>query len=315
VTQRWPVFILMTLVLLVSCFAAAQSGPTPGGAGPAAVADGALRPIVTTSELVVGPNRLAFGLLKDHTLLEDAEVLVRVYELVDQQPQLRTEVAAAYERLKVIAQGQHVHIHPDGSPHVHSGETDIRGLYVTHLTFARPGTWGLELLAKPQDGPVASVRFAVDVLATPHTPAPGAPAPPSHNRIASDVSDLRQIDSSDPPDPRLHQVRIADAIAQGKPQVIVFASPRLCTTRLCGPVVDVVRTLIPLYGDRVVFTHEEIWQDAAGQQLSPTVVEWRLQSEPWIFVVDGQGIVQARFEGLTTERELEAAVKRLLAQP
>jgi hypothetical protein len=126
---------------------------------------------------------------------------------------------------------------------------------------------------------------------------------------------LRQIDSSDPPDPRLHQVRIADAIAQGKPQVIVFASPRLCTTRLCGPVVDVVRTLIPLYGDRVVFTHEEIWQDAAGQQLSPTVVEWRLQSEPWIFVVDGQGIVQARFEGLTTERELEAAVKRLLAQP
>jgi hypothetical protein len=278
-------------------------------------ADGALRPVVTTSELVVGQNRLAFGLLKNHTLLEDAEVVVRVYEIANQQARLRMELTAPYERLKVVEQGQRVHIHPDGSRHVHSAETDIRGLYVTYVTFERPGTWGLEVLAKQADGQAEAVRFAVDVLATPRTPAPGGPAPPSRNRIASDVSNLRQIDSSDLPDPRLHQVRIADAMAQGKPQVIVFASPQLCTTRLCGPVVDVVRTLIPVYSDRVVFTHEEIWQDAAAQQLSPTVVEWGLQSEPWIFVVDGKGIVRAKFEGLITERELEAVVERMLAQP
>jgi glutathione peroxidase-family protein len=77
-------------------------------------------------------------------------------------------------------------------------------------------------------------------------------------------------------------------------------------------VVDVVRTLIPTYGQRIAFVHQEIWQSGTLQQFAPTVVEWNLRSEPWIFVVDGQGIVRARFEGLTTARELEAAVKQVL---
>ena len=146
------------------------------------------------------------------------------------------------------------------------------------------------------------------------TPTVGTPAPRSRNLVAADVSDLRQIDSSEPPDPRLHQTRIADAIAQGKPQVIVFATPRYCTSRVCGPVVDVVRTLIPTYGHRVVFVHQEIWQAGSPLTFSPTVEEWKLRSEPWIFVVDGQGVIRARFEGLTTRRELEAALNGMLGR-
>ena len=122
-----------------------------------------------------------------------------------------------------------MHIHPDGTRHVHHEATDVHGIYVTHVTFPQPGAWGLEVLAKQGKGPVASSRFSVTVLATSRTPALDTPAPRSHNLIASDVSDLRQIDTSDPPDPRLHQIRIADAIAQGRPQVIVFATPQLCT--------------------------------------------------------------------------------------
>ena len=195
---------------------------------------------------------------------------------------------------------------------MHSEATDVRGIYVTQVTFERAGLWGLEVLAKQGDGPIEVLRLTVNVLAAPNTPVPGSPAPRSHNLIASDVQDLRRIDTSDPPDPRLHQVRIADAITQGRPQVIVFATPKFCTRRICGPVVDVVRTLLPAYGERVVFTHQEIWQDAAAQEFFPTVAEWGLQTEPWIFVVDGQGIVRAKFEGLTTAQEIEAALKQIL---
>src|SRR5207249_3985892 len=162
-------------------------------------------------------------------------------------------------------------------------------------------------------GRAEGARLSVDVLPVSRTPMPGTLAPRSRNLIAADVIDLRTIDSSEPPDPRLHQTRIADAIAQGRPQVIVFATPRYCTSRVCGPVVDIVRTLIPIYGDRVVFAHEEIWESAPLQKFSPTVEEWNLRSEPWIFVVDGKGMIRARFEGLTTRRELEAAVKLVLA--
>jgi hypothetical protein len=77
-------------------------------------------------------------------------------------------------------------------------------------------------------------------------------------------------------------------------------------------VVDVVRTLLPTYSARVVFTHQEIWQDAAAHKFFPTLAEWNLQTEPWIFVVDGKGIIRAKFEGLTTAREIEAALQQIL---
>jgi hypothetical protein len=275
-------------------------------------AERGLQPLITTSELVVGQNRLAFGLLKEHQLLDEADVVVRVYALHGQRARLKAELRAPYARLEVVEQGQRVHVHSDGTRHVHHEVTDVRGIYVTPVTFEQPGPWGLEVLVKQGDGPVEAVRLTVEVLAAARTPALGTPAPRSHNLIASDVQDLRQIDTSDPPDPRLHQVRIADAIAQGRPQVIVFATPKFCASRVCGPVVDLVRTLLPAYGDRVVFTHQEIWRDAGAREFFPTVTEWGLQTEPWIFVVDGQGIIRAKFEGLTTGREIEAALQQIL---
>jgi len=299
---------LVTLGLLAVCFAqrdqgAAQLTPT---------ATEALQVLLTTSELVVGANRFAFGLLKDGKLLADARVTVRVYALQNEDARLVAETPARYHALEVISQGKHVHIHPDGSRHVHGAATDVQGIYVGQVTFARPGAWGVEVLAQLGDGRAQGARLSVDVLPVSRTPMPGTLAPRSRNLIAADVIDLRTIDSSEPPDPRLHQTRIADAIAQGKPQVIVFATPRYCTSRVCGPVVDVVRTLIPTYSDRVVFIHQEIWEAGSLQRFSPTVEEWNLRSEPWIFVVDGGGMVRARFEGLTTRRELEAALRRAL---
>ena len=152
------------------------------------------------------------------------------------------------------------------------------------------------------------------VLDASQTPAVGSPAPRSRNLIASDVKNLRQIDTSTRPDPRLHQVRIADAIALGKPQLIVFATPQFCTSRMCGPVVDIVRTLLPVYGKRVAFTHQEIWQDFADKKVFPTVQEWRLITEPWIFVLDRRGIIRAKFEGLVAANELEAAFQQALKE-
>jgi hypothetical protein len=308
-------FLVLGLVMLwllgpaAATWGEAEAAPACVLAPPAG---GGLQAVMTTSELGVGQNRLAFGLLKEDQLLEEADVVVRVHELRGQQAHLKAQMQAPYARLEVVERGQRIHIHPDGMRHVHNEATDMRGVYVTQVTFERPGPWALEVLAKQGDGPLEVVRLPINVLASPSTPVPGTPAPRSHNLIASDVPDLRQIDTSDPPDPRLHQVRIADAIAQDKPQVIVFATPKFCTSRVCGPVVDTVRTLLPAYGDRVVFTHQEIWQDAAAGEFSPTVAERGLQTEPWIFIVDGKGIIRAKFEGLTTAREIEAALKLFL---
>ena len=110
---------------------------------------------------------------------------------------------------------------------VHRADTAVRGLYVAQVTFARPGPWGIEILAYQGNG-FETARVKVMVLDSSRTPLLGSPAPRSHNIVVADVRNLRQIDTSERPDPRLHRVRIADAIKHGKPQVIVFATPQFC---------------------------------------------------------------------------------------
>jgi hypothetical protein len=92
----------------------------------------------------------------------------------------------------------------------------------------------------------------------------------------------------------------------------VFATPQFCTSRMCGPVVDIVRSLFPTYSKRMAFIHQEIWQDFAEKKMFPTVEEWRLDTEPWVFLVDGKGIIRAKFEGLVTAREIEGALQQIL---
>lgn len=298
--------------IVVGLTSAVLASRLASAAGLATETGGGLQPLVMTSELVVGPNRFAFGLLQAQQLLAGSAVVVRLYALAGQEAQLSAEQPARYLALETLDQGRLVHHHPDGTRHVHGEATDVRGFYVAQLTFPHSGPWGLEVRANPGTDAEASVRFTVTVLAESHTPAVGTPAPRSRNLIASDVEDLRQIDTSEPPDARLHHTRIADAIAQGLPQVIVFASPRLCTSRMCGPVVETLRTLLPTYGQRVALIHHELWQDVAAQRLFPTVEEWHLPSEPWTFVVDQQGMIRAKFEGLVTAGELVAVLRALL---
>ena len=301
-----PVLLLLTGLDLIHCH------PTDLGIALAAESNEDLQPLITTSELIVGENRFAFGLIKSDKLLESADVQLRIYSIDGPEPQLVAETNALYQPVGATERGASVHRHADGTRHVHRADSDVRGLYVTRLTFARPGPWGIELQARDDNGSLATARLTVTVSNASQTPALGSPAPRSRNVVASDVRDLRQIDTSQKPDPRLHQVRIADAIVLRKPQLIVFATPQFCTSRMCGPVVDIVRQLFPKYNKRVAFTHQEIWQDFASKKVFPTVEEWRLASEPWIFVVDGEGIVRRKFEGLVTVRELEEALQQVL---
>ena len=302
---------VFAIFFLVAIYAP-QIGGLTAAADPTPETGGGLQPLITTSELVVGENRFAFGLLKNGKLLEGADVKLRLFAIDGGEAKLAVELKVPYQAIKNVKQERSVHRHSDGTQHVHGDDSSVRGLYVTQLSFARAGDWGVELIVSQANGAFEPIRLAVTVLETPATPRVGSPAPRSRNLIARDVKDLREIDTSLKPDPRLHQVRIADAIAQGKPQLIVFATPQFCTSRMCGPVVDIVRTMLPTYGKRVAFTHQEIWQDFAGKRVFPTVEEWRLVTEPWIFVVDGRGIIRAKFEGLVTPRELEISLQHIL---
>jgi len=89
---------------------------------------------------------------------------------------------------------------------------------------------------------------------------------------------------------------------------VVFATPKLCESRTCGPVVDVVDAVRRRVAG-IEFIHVEIYEEnnpALG--VNRWVREWKLPTEPWVFVVDRSGKVAARMEGPYGPRELEAAL-------
>ncbi|HEV2014057.1 MAG TPA: hypothetical protein VGR77_09280 [Candidatus Dormibacteraeota bacterium] len=280
---------LALAVLLSACGAsAAPSTPTTGQSG------GQLQAQVVATELVVGQQqRVPIGILDHNTPVSDATVHVRSFVLNGNTGTFKGESDAPFK-----------------------GEgLQGGGTYVAHLTFDKAGDWGVEVTASRPNGAHTTVQLAMTVLALPVVPGVGQPAPLSHNPTIKDVADVGTIDTGNPPDD-MHQLSIADAIAQHRPTLLAFASPAFCTSNTCGPQIKVVQSLEPTYRDRLTFIHVEIYKDykpdPSKRQIAQTVLDWRLQSEPWIFLIDTTGIIRARFEAATAADDLKAAIDQLL---
>lgn len=276
--------------LFAGCGVGTDTGstqPTPG-----------LQGEIVASEIVVGDRRLPLGILEQNTPVNDVSVHVRAFFLGGSNgPQQRAESDAPFK-----------------------GEgLQGRGVYVASINFDIAGSWLAEITAqRSADGAHAVIHLPFNVVANPLVPAVGQPAPRSHNPTAKDVSDVSTIDSGTPPDD-MHQISIADAIAQQRPTLVIFATPAFCQTATCGPEVKVVQSLEPSYQSRLTFIHVEIFRDfkpdPTKRQYAQTVLDWRLQTEPWIFLIDPKGIIRARFEGPTATDEVKAAIDQLLAAP
>jgi len=255
-----------------------------------------LTAILASSELTVGPNRLAFGLVENNQPIAYAQVHLKFYYLEGQDAaernQVRSESDATY--------------YSEGLP---------VGVYVSHATFDRAGIWGVQIdVARPDANPeTIGVRFEVKAQAT--TPAIGAPAPPTHNRTLRDEPDLKKLTTAPDPNPDLYRLTVAEAITSGNPTAVLFATPAFCTSRTCGPSVDVLSALAKKYGGQMNFIHIEIYrsqEDFLAGKPVPEVQAWGLPSEPWLFLIDRQGRIAAKFEGGLTRQELEPALAKLI---
>jgi hypothetical protein len=280
-------------LLLAACDTSASSNP--------ATSSSQLQAEVVAAELVVGPQqRVPIGILDHNTPVSDATVRVRAYLLQGTTGIVKGESDAPFK----------------------GAGLEGAGAYVAHLDLVPAGNWGLDVTAARPNGQHATIRLAtfpdgrpLTVVDTPTVPAVGQPAPLSHNPTTKDVPDVATIDSGRPPDD-MHQLSIAQAVQQHQPTLVVFASPAFCTSRVCGPEVHVIQGLEPAYRNRLTFIHVEIYRDfvpdPSKRQLAQTVVDWRLQTEPWVFLIDANGIIQSRFEGPTASDEVKAAIDQLL---
>jgi hypothetical protein len=181
-------------------------------------------------------------------------------------------------------------------------------VYVSDLVLDAPGEWRLIALIR-DDGEISASRVNTSLVVQRNdpVPAPGEPAPRVHTPTTDEVADVAEIDTRIPPS-TLHEDDLADVLGK-EPVVLLFATPALCQSRVCGPVVDVAEQVKNGHQDEAAFIQMEIYEDNdPNKGLRPQVRAYNLQTEPWLFVIDRKGRVSSRIEGAFSVAELEQAL-------
>jgi hypothetical protein len=189
---------------------------------------------------------------------------------------------------------------------------DVTEIYVARFRLAKPGTY--TIVAQPKGAAIQGVAN-LKVAKRPQAPAVGDRAIPSRTpTLASTHGDLAALTTASPPDRSLLRYSVADSLKAHAPFVLVFATPKFCTSRTCGPVVDVAEAVEKSFSGRGIrFIHVEIYKDNdPSLGFNRWVGEWRLPTEPFVFLVGRDGRIKARFEGSVSVAELAAAVRSTL---
>lgn len=260
-------------------------------ASPAAASG--LQVLLAGSQQVVGPNRFPIGVIRDGHSVQDAQVHLKFFDLTGGNPVARSETDAPY----------------------YGDNLGEAGVYVAHADFDKAGAWGVEATVTEAGRAPEVSRVGFMVLADDPSPGIGDDAPRSKNPTLKDVNgDRTKISSATEDDSILHQISIADAVTNGKPTVILFATPRFCTSRTCGPSHQVVLNLARNYADRVNFIHVEVYKDFETFAPADAMLEWKLTTEPWLFFVDRNGKIVEKFEGGITSKEIVPAFLKFIGE-
>ncbi len=248
--------------------------------------------IAASTDLAVGQERLLLALAKpDGSRLGSPDLATTITLFPEEDPTASVEVV-----------GEWIWAIPDRS-----------GLYRVSVEFDRAGIWVVQV--SPASGPQPGA-IGVIVQQDPRTPAIGTLAPPSATPTASDAAGIAAISTDTDPQARMYEMSIADAVASGRPTVIAFATPKFCQTAICGPTLEVVKDLMSDH-PQANFVHVEVYDLAASPfdavsidqlTLAPSVIEWGLTSEPWVFVVDESGTITGRFEGVVDADEITSLI-------
>jgi hypothetical protein len=250
-----------------------------------------------SSDFAVGKNRVVFLVVRGNGKLVTAPTAT--VRLAREGGTPRT-VGAVLEPL-----GAEEHGNAQG-PEV-EGQFDVTEVYVAHVQAPRAGRYWF--VVDPAGEQIQAVG-TLDVRAHSRTPPLGTKAPASDNPTLAD-GPAKSITTARPPDTELLRYSVTDSLHAHVPFVVIFSTPAYCQSRVCGPVTEVMQHVAARYaGSGVRFIHIEIYTDNdPNKGFNRWVRQWHLPTEPWVFLVDGSGMIRAKFEGAVSLDELTRAVR------
>jgi hypothetical protein len=199
-----------------------------------------------------------------------------------------------------------------------------RGVYqAENVTFSTAGTWTARVTADVAGVGPTTLDASFVVSATPQLPAPGQPALHTRNLtmaskgVPRSAIDSRALGGRPIPDPELHRWTIAQALAEHRPILVLFATPVFCQSQFCGPSTDALESLSRRYANRAVFIHIEIYRAHTAQktQLNAAAAQWLFRNgdltEPWLYLIGSNGIIRDRWGPLFDVGEVASDLAKL----
>lgn len=235
------------------------------------------------AELLQGASRYAFGLIGPDGPLAGAKATV--YTGLDPaKPPTATVTAVEFTE---------------------PGLND-RGLYVAQVPFPTAGDYFIAVVAETKSGSFRG-GTRVTVKTSSKSPTRGQKVPSIKTPTTKNPLKADPLCSRRPKPCAMHAVSLDDALKNGKPTVVVFAAPAFCQTELCGPDVEIVQGVANMLGGKANFIHVEAYVGATNPtdgKLAPALKSFQFDSEPWLYVLDKDGVVSDRISGAFATTEL-----------
>ncbi len=191
------------------------------------------------------------------------------------------------------------------------GPGDIKAVYAAALPIPRAGTYTVLSITRTPDGLIGAPG-KIAVAASSPIPDVGQRLPDIATDSAATVhGDTALLTTRIPPEP-MHSVSLRQVLGR-RPIALLFSTPQLCMSRVCGPVTDVAVSLQRKFGSRITFIHQEVYVDnQPSKGLRPQLKAFHLQTEPWLFTINRHGVITARLEGAFGSTELAQALRSAL---
>jgi hypothetical protein len=305
--SRLPLALAVVLVLAVAACntmpptitpVPGDTGSTAGTAAPEAAAGEPVQVTMQNTQLAVGLERLAFQIADAAgvPIPNDATVAVSVARVED--------VAEGQTFRQATASGNAVRFGDD----LPGG-----GVWVVYHDFDSSGPWAADATVTFPDGRVGTGDARIEIQGRSATPRVGdVPTVVDTPKLTDGVA-LASLTSDAAPVEALYRQSVAEAIESGKPTVVFFGSPGSCAA--CATTLDEVKAVLASMGSQANFIHVESSDSAAPGQPSAAAQAWSLPPDvPWTFVIDGQGTIQGRVEGVLGRTELELLLRRVLGE-
>jgi hypothetical protein len=299
--RAW-LFVFALITLTVGC--GSSTNPSQRGASDAGTIEALWKESGESVALVPGTSDYSPGTVRVSFLVVDSQARVIA------PPRADVWVARAMDAkpfAHTVARRERVGV--PGIPEV--GAPNV--IYVARVRVPKPGTY--YLLARPKGRVRIGAIQSLLVKSRSDSPEVGDRAPASRTpTIASGGGNLARLTTRVPPDRALLRYSVAESLAAHTPFVVTFATPRLCQSRICGPVVDVVDYVRRRSGGTPIrFIHVEVYRGNNPRNgWNRWMREWHLPTEPWTFLIARDGRVKTKFEAAVSAQELETAVNRFL---